>query len=57
MLRQENYETITIEKSGGVAVLTLNRPERLNAVNGAMHSELSTLFEDIQRDGDVRAAV
>lgn len=57
MLRQENYETITIEKSDGVAVLTLNRPERLNAVNGAMHSELSTIFDDIQRDGDVRAAV
>jgi enoyl-CoA hydratase len=57
MLRQENYETILIEKTDGVAVLTLNRPERLNAVNGVMHSELSTLFQDVQADGDVRAAV
>jgi enoyl-CoA hydratase/carnithine racemase len=31
MLRQENYETIQIEKEGGVAILRLNRPERLNA--------------------------
>lgn len=57
MLRQENYETIQIEKHDGLAILTLNRPERLNAVNGAMHSELMQLFVDVQADSDVRAAV
>ncbi len=58
MLDQANYETIAIEKRpDGVAVLTLNRPERLNAVNGAMHSELTTLFIDVQADPGVRAAV
>jgi enoyl-CoA hydratase len=57
MLRQENYETIQIEKKDGLAILTLNRPERLNAVNGAMHSELTTIFLDVQSDPDVRAAV
>ncbi len=57
MLDQANYETIKIEKRGMVAVLTLNRPERLNAVNPAMHSELTSVFSDVQADGDVRAAV
>jgi enoyl-CoA hydratase len=57
MLRQENYETIKVEKDGSLAILTLNRPERLNAVNGAMHSELVTLFLDVQGDPEVRAAV
>lgn len=57
MLRQEDYETIAVEKSEGIAILTLNRPERLNAVNGAMHSELSTVFNAVQADGDVRVAV
>lgn len=57
MLRQEHYETILIEKRDGIATLTLNRPERLNAVNGAMHSELSTIFADLQADTDVRVAV
>src|SRR3970282_2581356 len=57
MLKQENYETILIEKRERIAVLTLNRPERLNAVNGSMHSELSTIFLDLQADGDVLAAV
>ena len=36
---------------------TLNRPERLNAVNAVMHRELATLTRDIQADRDVRAAV
>ena len=57
MLLQENYETIQIEKQDGLAILTLNRPERLNAVNGAMHSELMQLFLDVQADSEVRAAV
>lgn len=57
MLRQDDYETIQIEKADGVATLTLNRPERLNAVNGIMHSELSTVFNDVQSDSEVRAAV
>jgi enoyl-CoA hydratase len=57
MLQQEKYETILIEKQQDVAILTLNRPERLNAVNGAMHSELMTLFMDVQADPDVKAAV
>lgn len=57
MLRQEHYEVIQVEKADGVATLTLNRPERLNAVNGAMHSELSTIFLAVQADPEVRAAV
>jgi enoyl-CoA hydratase len=57
MLLQERYETIQIEKDNGVAILRLNRPERLNAVNGAMHSELMSLFLDVQSDTEVRAAV
>jgi enoyl-CoA hydratase len=57
MLRQQDYETIQVEKTEGVAILTLNRPERLNAVNGAMHSELSTIFNAVQADDEVRVAV
>ena len=34
------YQTITLEREGGVAVVTLNRPEVLNALNGQMRAEL-----------------
>ena len=35
-----SYQTILFEERDGVARLTLNRPERLNSFNGAMHAEV-----------------
>ena len=58
MLIQENYESMRIEKNdSGVTVVTLNRPERLNAVNGVMHRELSTFSRDADLDRDTRVVV
>ena len=58
MLEQTNYSAIVIEKRGdGVALATLNRPERLNAVDGALHHELTTLPRDFDSDRDMRALV
>jgi enoyl-CoA hydratase/carnithine racemase len=34
-----NYETISIERRGAVAVLTINRPDKLNALNMKVHQE------------------
>ena len=33
------YETITLDKRGAVAVLTINRPDKLNALNMRVHQE------------------
>ncbi len=58
MLEQKSYATILIEKrADGVAIATLNRPEKLNAVNGDLHHELGTLWRDADADRDVRALV
>ena len=55
MLTQDRYQTILIEKSAsGVATATLNRPEKLNAINAMMHTELSTLTLDAEADPDVK---
>ena len=58
MLQQENYQTMRIERADdGVAVVTLSRPERLNAVNGRMHAELATFSRDFASDRDLRVLV
>ena len=57
-LQQENYQTMLIEKrDNGVAVVTLNRPERLNAVNAAMHHELARFTREAEADRDVKVVV
>ena len=41
----------------GVASLTLNRPDKLNAFNEAMHGELAEAFDDIEADPRIRAVL
>ncbi|GBG36537.1 enoyl-CoA hydratase/isomerase family protein [Mycobacterium montefiorense] len=41
----------------GVVILRLNRPERLNAINAVMQSELIQVFGDLADDGSARAVV
>ena len=36
-----SYQTLLIEKSEGVAVVTLNRPDKKNAMNPQMHEDMT----------------
>ena len=47
------YETIKYEKEDGFVVITLNRPERLNAMSVRMFQELSHAHREILKDKDV----
>jgi 2-(1,2-epoxy-1,2-dihydrophenyl)acetyl-CoA isomerase len=51
------YETILSEKEGGVGNIALNRPEKLNAFDGAMHEELYTALGDAAEDEEIRCIV
>ncbi|MEK6279836.1 MAG: enoyl-CoA hydratase-related protein [Acidobacteriota bacterium] len=50
------YETIQLEMRGAVAVLTLNRPEALNALNTQVGQEFQSAITEV-REGGVRAVV
>ena len=52
-----NYETLLIDKQDTVLIITLNRPERLNAVNNVMHEELPDVFARVGQDPEVSAVV
>jgi enoyl-CoA hydratase/carnithine racemase len=53
----ETLETLIVERKDGVVTVTMNRPERKNAANGAMLKELRTTFEVIEDDPDDRCMV
>jgi enoyl-CoA hydratase/carnithine racemase len=44
---------ILVERDGRVAVVTLNRPEVMNALNRQMYAELEQAFRDLHRDPEV----
>ncbi|WP_292637711.1 enoyl-CoA hydratase-related protein, partial [Mesorhizobium sp.] len=45
------------ETRDGIAVLTLNRPEKLNALNYALIDRLLAVLDEIEVDGSVRAVI
>ena len=51
------YETITVEKEGKVAVLTINRPDKLNALNSSVHLEGVQALDELRMDDSVRVVV
>lgn len=51
------YQAIEAKRDGKVLVLTLNRPEKLNAINGRLHHELATIFADVAQDAEANAVV
>ncbi len=51
------FETIIYEKNDGIACITLNRPQALNAVNIKMRDELYEVLPAIDDDPEVKAAI
>jgi 2-(1,2-epoxy-1,2-dihydrophenyl)acetyl-CoA isomerase len=51
------YDKITLTKAQGLATLTLNAPDKLNAVSRKMIAEIKQAWEEIGADGSVRAVL
>ena len=57
MLSVAPFQTIIYEKRSGTAVVTLNRPKALNALNQQSLTELLQVFEDIRLDDAVAGVI
>ena len=52
-----DYKTLQLTIEDGVAILTLNRPDRLNSFTGAMHEEMQDALTQIETDETIRAVL
>lgn len=52
-----NYDTILIEKQGKIAILTINRPDKLNALNYQVHREGVRALDELKRDDSVQVLI
>ena len=53
----KTFKTIIVEKQNPVGIITLNRPEKLNAMNLEMKNELSDALSQMEVDDDIRALI
>jgi enoyl-CoA hydratase len=53
----DKYKALELTRDGGILTITLNRPDKLNAITGEIHAELGTVFTDIDLDPDIDVVV
>src|SRR5436309_13764412 len=51
------YANILVERRGAVGIVTLNRPQALNALNAGLIAELGQAFDDLEADAAIGAIV
>jgi enoyl-CoA hydratase len=51
------YSNILVERRGAVGIVTLNRPQALNALNAALIAELGAAFDELESDPAIGAIV
>ena len=52
-----SYENIRINRQASIATVTLERPKVLNALNAATFAELSSMFDELAADDEVRVVL
>jgi trans-feruloyl-CoA hydratase/vanillin synthase len=52
-----SYETLKLDKNDGVAIITLNRPTKRNAMSPLLHREMTDALERLRNDDEAKAVV
>jgi 2-(1,2-epoxy-1,2-dihydrophenyl)acetyl-CoA isomerase len=51
------YQDVILEKEDGVAILTLNRPDKLNALNARIMAEIASAVTEVDEDDDMKVLI
>ncbi len=57
MSQQPSYQTLLLDVADGIATITINRPDKLNALNGQVLCELSAAVAELESRADIRGAI
>src|SRR5688572_8356314 len=51
------YQTLLVDKTDGIAVVTLNRPAKKNAMSPTLHRDMTDALEELRNDVSVKVVV
>ncbi|MFQ6070320.1 MAG: enoyl-CoA hydratase/isomerase family protein [Candidatus Aminicenantales bacterium] len=51
------YKTLIFKKEGSIGILTINRPQKLNAISNELISELSHFLDEVEKDEELRVLI
>ena len=51
------FNNVLLEKEGNIAIVTINRPKALNALNSETLKELNAVIEDLENDKEIYCVI
>ena len=51
------YSTLLVQTENGICTITINRPDKLNALNKAVFDDLNTIVDEIQHNSDIKSVI
>lgn len=52
-----NYEALLLEKKDSIAIITLNSPDKLNAISSKMKDNLFAAADEVNKDDNIKVAI
>ena len=51
------YKTLLVEIDNGICIITINRPDKLNALNKEVFNDLNAAIDDVYKNPEIRSAI
>jgi enoyl-CoA hydratase/carnithine racemase len=56
-MNYDSYKSLKVTKDNGIATVTINRPETLNAISMDVHAEIERIWTDIEHDDEINVSI
>ena len=56
-MNYDRYKNLLVSKSNGIATITINRPETMNAMSMDVHGDIEHIWTDIEKDDEVNVSI